>query len=74
MTTAEAFDSDKWTLQTSKTILARSYFMVARGSYRIFGASLGPLSLSASSGLAYSFGTYWRSRLSLQPLPAANDE
>ena len=74
VTTAEAFDSDKWTLQTSKTILARSFYLVARGSYRSHGASLGPLYLSAASGLSHSHGYGWRSRLSLQPLPAANDE
>ena len=74
VTTAEAFDSEKWTLQTSKTILARSYYMVARGNHRYGGSSLGPLYLGANDGLSHSYGSYWRSRLSLQPLPAANDE
>ena len=71
VTTAEAFDSEKWSLQTSKTIIARSCFMVARGLARHNGASLGPLSLNANNGLAHSNGNSWRSRLSLQPLPAA---
>lgn len=68
VTTAEAFDSDKWTLQTSKTILARSFYLVARGYYRNGGALLGAVTLNAHNGLSSSSGYAWRSRLSFQPL------
>ena len=66
--TAEAFDPEKWELQVSKTIISRAYFMVARGTHRSNGASLGAVYLSAGNGLPYSNGAYWRSRLFLLPL------
>lgn len=70
VTTAEAFDSEKWTLQTDKTVISRASFMVARGHYRGYGAYLGPLCLGADPGLSNSVGGGWRSRLSFQPVPA----
>ena len=66
--TPETFDPTKWELQTSKTIISRAYFMVARGARRNSGASLGAVSLNANYGLSYSNGAYWRSRLFLLPL------
>ena len=66
--TAEAFDPEKWELQVSKTIISRAYFMVARGTHRSNGASLGAVYLSAGNGLPYSNGYTWRSRLFLLPL------
>ena len=72
--TAETFDPDKWALQTNKTIIARSFYLVARGGYRHNGSYLGAVYLSASYGLTASSGNNWRSRLSFLPLPAANDE
>ena len=74
VSTAEAFDSDKWELQTNKTIIARSYYVVARGGGRVNGSSLGAVCLYAYDGLSGSYGYGWRSRLSFLPLPAANDE
>jgi len=74
VTSAETFDPTKWALQENKTIIARSAFLVARGAGRANGANLGAVALNAGSGLSYSGGYYWRSRLSFMPLQAANDE
>ena len=39
-----------------------SFYMVALGTYRYNGSHLGAFSLTAASGLGYSYGIYWRSR------------
>ena len=66
--TPETFDPEKWQLQTSKTIISRAYFLVARGANRAYGASLGAVCLNAAGGLSLSLGAHWRSRLFLLPL------
>lgn len=70
VSTAEAFDPEKWELQVSKTITSRSYYLVARGSNRDYGTSLGAVTLYAISALGLSDGYYWRSRLHFLPLGA----
>lgn len=69
VTSAEDFDSGKWTLQANAAILTRNAFMVARGYYRTNGSGLGAASLAASGALGYSNGSGGRSRLSLQLSP-----
>lgn len=65
---AEPFDEAKWELQANAAIVRSNWYMVALGTYRPGGLNLGSFYVSANNALSYSGGTYWRSRLSLQPL------
>ena len=58
----------EWTLVTNETITAQNYYMVAIGSNRYCGSSLGAFCVDAAGGLANAHGDSWRSRLSLQPV------
>lgn len=65
---AGAWDATHFTLQANATVVLRNWYMVARGHYRGYGASLGIAYVNAGNALSNSNGTYWRSRISLQPL------
>lgn len=70
VTSGEAFDPEKWQLQTSVEVISRSFYLVARGDYRFSGGSLGAVALGANHALGNSHGAYWRSRLSFLPTGA----
>ena len=63
---AENFDETKWQLMTNESIVSKAFYMVALGYDRTHGRGLGSFSLGAFIALAYSNGSYWRSRPSLQ--------
>ena len=63
---AENFDETKWQLMTNESIVSKAFYMVALGTGRHSGHSLGSFSLNASYAVAHSYGAYWRSRPSLQ--------
>ena len=66
VTSGEAFDEEKWALQVNETIKVQSYYMVALGTYRNNGSSLGSFNLNANNALSNSNGNNWRSRLYLK--------
>lgn len=71
---AGAWNDADFTLITDKEIWQRNYYKVSLGHYRSYGANLGIASINANYGLAYSYGAYWRARLSPQLLTPTSDE
>ena len=66
----EAHAAGVWTgedaeVVANSTVVQRKYELVALGSYRTYGSSLGLWTLSALYNLASSYGNHWRLRLAL---------
>lgn len=63
--TAGTWNVENWDLQDSREVVARSWFMVARGNNRNNGSNLGLGCVNANNALSNSNGNNWRARLSL---------
>lgn len=62
---AGAWDDSHFEAVASKSVVQRSYWLVALGNYRSFAGSLGVFPVSSNYTLSYSGGSFWRARLSL---------